>query len=213
MTAANKSTQCTTPTTIEGSKIQLKQLTIQDLPLLYNLMYGDPNPEYKKWDAPYFPLEMIDEETYLSKMTEQLIGGCDSVYLIQTKTDEPQTIGSVTYYWEHEPSNWLEMGIIIYLPEFWSGGYGTEAIRLWTDHLFQTKPQIPRVGYTTWSGNHRMVKVGTKLNFTQEACIRNVRTYQGKLYDSIRMGMLREEWEQSKSSKSSSKSTTNTEHT
>ncbi len=196
------------PTTIQGTKIQLKQLTISNLPLLYQLMYGDPNPEYKKWDAPYFPLEMIDEETYLSKMTKQLNEGMDSVYLIQTTSKEPQTIGSVTYYWEHEPSNWLEMGIIIYLREFWNGGYGTEAIQLWTDHLFQTKPQIPRVGYTTWSGNHRMVKVGTKLNFTQEARIRNVRTYQGKLYDSIRMGMLREEWEQSKS-KSKPKSTQN----
>ncbi|KMJ57259.1 GCN5 family acetyltransferase [Bacillus sp. LL01] len=184
-----------TPTTIQGTKIQLKKLTIPDLPELYHLMYGDPNPEYKKWDAPYFPLEIIDEETYITKMTKQINGGMDSIYLIQTQTAEPETIGSVIYYWEHEPSNWLEMGIIIYLPKFWNGGYGTEAIKLWTDYLFHTKPQIPRVGYTTWSGNLRMVQVGKKLNFTQEACIRNVRNYQGKLYDSIRMGMLREEWE------------------
>lgn len=205
MTSTNKSATSATPTSIQGTKIQLKRPTISDLPILYHLMYGDRNPEYKKWDAPYFPLEMIDEETYLTQMTEQLKGGRDSVYLIQTKPPEAQTIGSVTYYWEHEPSNWLEMGIIIYLPEFWNGVYGTEAIQLWTDHLFQTKPQIPRVGYTTWSGNHRMVKVGEKLSFTQEARIRNVRTYQGKLYDSIRMGMLREEWEQSKPTPTSTK--------
>ncbi|CAG9620454.1 GNAT family N-acetyltransferase [Sutcliffiella rhizosphaerae] len=182
------------PDLISGTKIQLKKLTITDLPQLWQLMYGDPYPEYKKWDAPYFPLEHIAKEDYITEMTQKLNEGMDTIYLIQT-SPEQQTIGSVIYYWEHEPSNWLEMGIIIYLPEFWNGGYGTEAIKLWTTHLFQTKSNIPRVGYTTWSGNHRMVKVGEKLGFTKEAQIRNVRQYQGKLYDSIRMGFLREEWE------------------
>jgi RimJ/RimL family protein N-acetyltransferase len=183
-----------TPTVIKGTKIQLKKIANQDLPHLWELMYGEEEPEYKKWDAPYFPLQKIDQQTYINKMTKELQRGADTIYLIQTHSDS-KTIGSVTYYWEHEPSNWLEMGIIIYLPEYWNGGYGTEAIKLWTDYLFQSKPQIPRVGYTTWSGNHRMVQVGKKLGMQQEARIRNVRTYQGRLYDSIRMGLLREEWE------------------
>jgi RimJ/RimL family protein N-acetyltransferase len=65
---------------------------------------------------------------------------------------------------------------------------------MWIDHLFNTMPLV-RVGFTTWSGNHRMIKVGEKLGMAMEARIRKVRFYVGVYYDSIRMGILREEWE------------------
>ena len=51
------------------------------------------------------------------------------------------------------------MGIVIYEPKYWSGGIGTEAMRMWITHLFNELPLV-RVGYTTWSGNERMIKVG-----------------------------------------------------
>ncbi|PNB76800.1 GNAT family N-acetyltransferase, partial [Pseudomonas sp. FW305-BF6] len=71
----------------------------------------------------------------------------------------------------------------------------TRALRIWINHLFDTMPLV-RVGYTTWSGNHRMMKVGEKLGMTLEARLRKCRYYDGKYYDSIRMGILREEWEE-----------------
>ncbi len=40
------------------------------------------------------------------------------------------------------------------------------------------------------------VKVGEKLGMTMEARIRKTRLYNGVFYDSIRMGLLREEWEE-----------------
>ncbi len=104
-------------------------------------------------------------------------------------------IGQITYYWEYEPTRWLEMGITIFDPAYWSGGYGTRAMRMWISHLFKTKT-IERVGYTTWSGNHRMVRVGEKLGMTMEARLRKTRYYNGIYYDSIRMGIIREEWEE-----------------
>ena len=86
------------------------------------------------------------------------------------------------------------MGIGIYKPCYWSGGYGTRALKLWIDHLFETMPLV-RVGFTTWSGNQRMIKVGEKLGMQMEARLRKCRFYNNEYYDSIRMGMLREEWE------------------
>jgi len=85
------------------------------------------------------------------------------------------------------------MGIGIYDPKYWSKGFGTRALKLWIHHLFNTLPLV-RVGYTTWSGNHRMIKVGEKLGMTMEARLRKCRFYDGTYYDSIRMGLLREEW-------------------
>lgn len=105
-----------------------------------------------------------------------------------------ECIGTVSYYWEHEPSKWLETGIILYESVSWGRGIGTRAMRMWTSHLFNTMPLV-RAGFTTWSGNERMIKVGEKLGMQMEARIRKVRYYNNHYYDSIRMGVLREEWE------------------
>nr|WP_245566402.1 GNAT family protein [Tuberibacillus calidus] len=177
---------------IQGVKVALKPLTKQEIPLLYELMHtknGDI-PEWKKWDAPYFPYHKPSFRSFRHQWQSDLDEG--NRYLIYT---DHQLIGLVTYYWEHQPSNWLEVGIVIYQPDFWNGGYGTEAMFLWVDHLFKTKP-IVRCGFTTWSGNKRMMRVGEKLGMMLEARIRKCRLYNGEYYDSIRYGILREEWEE-----------------
>jgi len=43
-----------------------------------------------------------------------------------------------------------------------------------------------------------MIRVGEKLGVQLEANIRKVRYYEGVYYNSIRMGMLREEWDAQK---------------
>jgi RimJ/RimL family protein N-acetyltransferase len=77
----------------------------------------------------------------------------------------------------------------------WTGGYGTEALKLWIHHLFASMPLV-RIGFATWSGNHRMIRCSEKLGMRMEARIRKARLYDGKYYDSIRMGVLREEWDE-----------------
>jgi RimJ/RimL family protein N-acetyltransferase len=161
----------------------------EDLSKLWELIYKEESPEWKKWDAPYFEHKHVPYEEFLSK--KESIVNQDNRWIIEVNGE---VIGTVSYYWEHKPSNWLEMGIAIYNPKFWSGGYGTKALRLWINHLFITLPLV-RVGFTTWSGNERMIRLGEKLGMTMEARLRKCRFYKGKYYDSIRMGLLREEWE------------------
>ncbi|MFP7254509.1 GNAT family protein [Terribacillus goriensis] len=161
----------------------------EDGPVLWKLKYGEKEPDWKKWDAPYFPLVHVPREEFLASYRSD--EESPDQWVIET---DGAIIGTVSYYWEHEPSRWLEMGITIYDPAYWNGGYGTEALRQWISHLFKAMP-IVRVGYTTWSGNKRMVRLGEKLGMTMEARMRKCRYYNGEYYDSIRMGLLREEWE------------------
>lgn len=42
---------------INGEKVKLRTITMDDLPGLWRMIYGTKNPEWKKWDAPYFPLQ------------------------------------------------------------------------------------------------------------------------------------------------------------
>lgn len=44
------------------------------------------------------------------------------------------------------------------------------------------------------NGNIRMMKAAEKLGMLQEARIRKVRYYNDEYYDSVKYGILREEW-------------------
>ncbi|MEL7385008.1 MAG: GNAT family protein, partial [Pseudomonadota bacterium] len=77
---------------------------------------------------------------------------------------------------------------------YWDRGVGFSALVPWISHIFDTQ-DIERVGLTTWSGNPRMMRCAEKLGMQQEARIRKVRYYQGEYYDSVKYGVLREEWQ------------------
>ena len=174
------------------NELTIRPIKENDLTRLWELIYKEEQPEWKKWDAPYFPHQAMSFEEFLPKGTTFINN--EKFWAIEVNSE---VRGTISYYWEHEPSLWLEMGIVFHESSSWGKGLGTRAMKLWIDHLFSTLPLV-RVGYTTWSGNERMIRVGEKLGMTLEARIRNVRLYNNRYYDSIRMGLLREEWENKK---------------
>jgi len=176
---------------ILGERVILKSIEDEDIPVLWELIYGTENPEWKKWDAPYFPLKKKTLGEYRKSIN--LPNSYDSIAKLGIWVSK-DLIGTVGYYWEHKASNWLEMGIAIYDEQYWSEGYGRETLKLWISHLFETMPLV-RVGLTTWSGNIRMLKCAENLGMKQEAKLRKCRLWQETYYDSIRYGILREEWE------------------
>jgi RimJ/RimL family protein N-acetyltransferase len=173
-------------------QVMIRPIEKADLPRLWELIYKEEQPEWKKWDAPYYPHTSKTYEEFLPSGEKWI--GQEYIWAIEV---EEKVCGIVSYYWEHEPSLWLEMGIVFHEAHSWGKGLGTIALKLWMNRLFTTMPLV-RVGFTTWSGNVRMIRVGEKLGMQMEARIRKVRYYEGEYYDSIRMGMLREEWEQIK---------------
>ncbi|GAA0480042.1 GNAT family protein [Salinibacillus aidingensis] len=173
----------------QDDELIIRPIEQRDLPRLWKLIYKEEDPLWKQWDAPYFELVPVSYERFLERKNKWI--DQEDRWVIEVNHS---IIGTVSYYWEHKASLWLEMGIGIYDPDYWSGGYGTKALRLWINHLFNTLP-LERVGFTTWSGNERMMRVGEKLGMKLEGRLRRCRYYNGKFYDSIRMGLLREEWE------------------
>ncbi|GAV11798.1 acetyltransferase [Paenibacillus sp. NAIST15-1] len=47
-----------------GSRVRLRNITLDDIHQLYSFIYGEAAPEWKKWDAPYYPLERKSYEEY-----------------------------------------------------------------------------------------------------------------------------------------------------
>ncbi|SUN05502.1 N-acetyltransferase GCN5 [Streptococcus acidominimus] len=175
-----------------ASMLHLKPFSEEDLQQIWEIGYREEQPEWKKWDAPYFDdyrafreFETFQQSAIYSFLDSATVQG---IFIDQ------KPIGMVSYYWESEDTRWLEIGIIIFDPAYWSGGYGTQAMTLWIRHIFETIPSLEHIGLTTWSGNQRMMRAAEKLGMAKEAQIRKVRYWQGVYYDSVKYGILKEEW-------------------
>lgn len=171
--------------------ITLKKIEEKHLTDLYDVIYSSEEPEWSKYNAPYFnEFKYINLETFLLKnhheyfLSERVLG----IFL----NDKP--IGIVTYYWESLATRWLEIGIVIYDQDVWTKGIGYAALYNWIKICFNRFPEIEHIGLTTWSGNIRMMKLAEKLGLLCEARIRKVRYYNGLYYDSVKYGILREEF-------------------
>ncbi len=76
----------------------------------------------------------------------------------------------------------------------WGKGYGTEAARLLLDHAFLTL-NLNRVWLHVFEYNHRGLAVYERVGFRREGILRQDCFRAGKYWDTIVMGILREEWE------------------
>lgn len=101
-------------------------------------------------------------------------------------------IGHVSWYWEDEQTDWRRLGVIVMDEAQWGRGIGTEALRLWTDHMFRVTDAL-HLDLATYSGNLGMIAAARKAGFTEEARIRRARRWSGGVHDAIVMGILREE--------------------
>lgn len=176
---------------LKGNMVQLENLTENDLPELFNLLYNEEHPEWRKWDSPYPTSTTMEYGKFHQQLLNLMKQGLDKQLLIKVKNE---IIGVIFYDWEHESSNSLEIGLAIYHPSYRDSHYEADALKTWIDYLFYTIP-IPRIGMTTWSGNERMIHIGKQLGMIVEGRIRKSRLYRGRYYDSVKLGILREEWE------------------
>ncbi len=88
---------------------------------------------------------------------------------------------------------WLAIGIGP--REFWGRGYGTEAMALMVKYAFWGL-NLKRVTLNVFAYNERAVRCYLKTGFQIEGRMREFIHRDGKRYDLVFMGLLREEWEQ-----------------
>ncbi|WP_461538784.1 GNAT family N-acetyltransferase [Spongorhabdus nitratireducens] len=173
--------------TLTYREVTLRKATPADKIPLYKLLTSDE--AWTEFNGPYFPYSTPTLEEFETGLFSRLSAG-DTGLIIDV---EGESVGSVSYYWEDERTRWLEVGVIIYDSSRWNQGLGRKALIPWITHLFNTL-EIARVGLTTWSGNPRMIACAESIGMKLEARLRKVRYYNGEYYDSVKLGVLREEW-------------------
>ncbi|BDV31892.1 GNAT family N-acetyltransferase [Microbacterium terricola] len=181
----------------ESRGVVLRHFTVSDLPAYREWL--QPGQEWQRWDGPYNPVRQPAEiDAGIERLRGRIVDGTLRAAPIEravvAASDDPTGLmGMVSWHWEAEESDWRRMGVTVFDPAARGRGSGTEALRIWTDYLFAHTDAV-RLDFSTWSGNTRMLGVGHRLGFTEEARFRNAREVRGERYDSVVMGVLRAEW-------------------
>jgi RimJ/RimL family protein N-acetyltransferase len=109
----------------------------------------------------------------------------------QTKTGEP--IGMFGINWIVPTSRLGMLGAKIGDPAYWGGGYGTDALLLLVDYAFNWL-DLRKVWLLTTSMNARVLRQMEKVGFRPEGRSRQAAYADGRWYDWIAYGLLRDEW-------------------
>ena len=113
-------------------------------------------------------------------------------FSIRTLADD-KLIGGVSLWvnsWTHADT-WV--GISIGEREYWGKGYGTDAMRLIVQYGF-IELNLRRVSLGLHAYNERALKSYEKIGFKMEGRMRDEGLRDGVRFDSLWMGILREEW-------------------
>jgi putative hydrolase of HD superfamily len=177
-------------------QILLRDICIKDLENYYDLYH--PSRKFHQFNGPYYEKSTEEElRDYVEELRTKLDDGQSGAFgnkkLIVDELSG-DLIGQVNWYWKSVETLWMEIGIVIFNEQYWGKGMGYKGLSLWIDELFESRPELVRLGLSTWSGNLRMMALAEKLGFTKEAVYRKARIVNGEYFDSISYGILREEW-------------------
>jgi len=134
--------------------------------------------KYKEW----FEKDLIEEQK-----NDKLF------FLIQT-LEEARTIGLIGLdgiRWTHGDA-WV--GIGLGERDYWGKGYGTDAMRILQRYAFE-ELNLHRLSLSVFDYNPRAMRSYEKAGFVLEGRARHFLNRDGRRYDLIFMGILREEWE------------------
>lgn len=148
------------------------------------------DPELARLDAA-IPLTMSFER-YLKLFEDQLkypTPGSHhySIDTIPTDSVESKFIGNCMYYDFDTVNMEAELGIVVGERDYWSDGYGYDAVTTLLDHLFNAR-SLKRVYLHTLEWNNRAQKAFSKSGFTLVKPVRRM------AQDFLQMEVLRDDW-------------------
>jgi len=119
--------------------------------------------------------------------------GSSFAFTIHTLADD-RLIGIIDLDVTHWVNGDAYVGIGIGERDLWGKGYGTDAMRVMLRYAFR-ELNLHRVTLTVFEYNPRAIRSYEKAGFVVEGRLRGWINREGRRWDMIHMGILREEWE------------------
>jgi len=136
-----------------------------------------------------YPFSLGEEERLLQ---ERFTRQSPDYVNLAIDTREGVHIGSVSLDRVSKENRNAALGIFIGYKEYWGKGYGTDAVRTLLAFAFN-EMNLHRVYLHTYEYNERATACYRKLGFVEEGRLRQQRYTQGRYWDEIVMGVLRDE--------------------
>lgn len=188
----------------KGELVMLRTLVETDI---HHYMRWQTQGEWRLLDAPW-EHNKTEEKKAKERSKKQINTQDDSAPKNQAsiKDDTVPKKRAVIATLENQPLGWVNryssknsqivwyVGISIAEDAYLNRGYGTEALKLWINHLFANS-EYHKLCLDTWSFNPRMMKVAENLGFIPEGYQRQMQYWDGVWLDLMHYGMLRAEWE------------------
>jgi [ribosomal protein S5]-alanine N-acetyltransferase len=175
-------------TPIVGASVQLRPPVPADYPTLY-AWFSDPQVV-----APYDRFFAESYDGFVRSMSE---GDHDPASLVPRFVVErngvPGPVGVVGHFFPHPVLETIEVWYILGDTNARGHGYGREAVRLLTDHLFRTT-SVERVAATMDVENLASSRTVEGLGFRREGHIRSAFYHHGRWHDVYVYGVTRAEW-------------------
>ena len=177
---------------IKGEKVEFRILNRENIKTLINwrndpeVAYwatgGDPKFEFRSEEEANRDLSWHIEN---SSMLE--------TYQFAIFTHDGNFIGTADYREIDHVKRSCTVGITIGDKNYWGKGYGTDALSVLADYLFN-RLNLRRIQLDTWSGNERAIKSYKKCGFQVEGVLKENEFVNGKYFDTIIMGLLKSQW-------------------
>jgi len=143
------------------------------------------DPELARLDAA-IPLTMSFER-YLKLFEDQMKYPTPGSHHYSIETVEGVFIGNCMYYDLDTVNREAELGIVIGDRDYWSDGYGYDAVTTLLDHMFNVR-ELKRVYLHTLEWNGRAQKSFSKSGFNPVKPVRRM------AHDFLLMDVLRDDW-------------------
>jgi RimJ/RimL family protein N-acetyltransferase len=174
---------------LEGKLVRLRPLEPEDLEPAAKWM-NDPEVTY--FLGMRYPISRVEEERWLreASTSNNFAGGLR----LAIETKEGMLLGSIDLRNTSPEDRRASLGVVIGEPEYWSKGYGADAIMTVLRFGFG-QMNLNRVSLDLFEFNERALACYRKCGFREEGRLRQDRFKHGRYWDAIVMGILREEFE------------------
>jgi RimJ/RimL family protein N-acetyltransferase len=138
-------------------------------------------------DDPAYPRSVKQAREWLERDGDHVFG-----FAVRTLSDD-RLIGDIGVWiesWAHS-EGWV--GIGLGERDYWGNGYGTDAMRLMLRFAFD-ELNLQRVSLGVYAYNPRAIRSYEKAGFRREGVVRGDCLRDGQRWDSVFMGILRDEW-------------------
>jgi RimJ/RimL family protein N-acetyltransferase len=175
------------PAELRGQTVALRRHRIEDLPEITR-WYRDP--ELGRLTR-YHSAPMSAEE--VERFFRGRLMADDALAYAIEELPTRRFVGFTTFSGLDAENGSVLFHITIGERDAWGRGMGSEATALMLQHAFETL-DLHRVGLSVFSFNTRAIRAYEKVGFRHEGRLRDAIARDGRWWDEIQMGILREEW-------------------